>query len=170
MIHLNAAPSKQGLCKWPMLRHEETFVWSQRGREAISSNRRMSWLKKTDISSNCGDEEQRRRTGGLVKGRNTEVWGDGETERLRELAGSCSSVVAREHHVIRCLATLSNGLLQQPHPPSAGSGRRQFPWRPVISLNGRFRDTGGGGRCMEPKREGTQQGQVLGRKGGHAVI
>ena len=37
-----------------------------------------------------------------------EVWGDGERERLRGLAGSCSSVVARERHVTCCLATLSN--------------------------------------------------------------
>lgn len=44
-----------------------------------------------------GDEEKK-----------SEVLGDGERERLRGLAGSCSSVVARERHVTCCLATLSN--------------------------------------------------------------
>lgn len=79
--------------------------------------------------------------------------GDGGRERLRGLAGSCSSVVARERHVTRCLATLSNGgrLLQRPRPP------RQFPWQLVKSLNGRFRR-----RCCEPVRKrGLGEGQVV---------
>lgn len=37
-----------------------------------------------------------------------EVLGDGDRKRLRGLAGSCSSVVARERHVTCCLATMSN--------------------------------------------------------------
>lgn len=79
--------------------------------------------------------------------------GDGGRERLRGLAGSCSSVVARERHVTRCLATLSNGgrLLQRPRPP------RQFPWQLVKSLNGRFRR-----RRREPVRKrGLGEGQVV---------
>lgn len=38
----------------------------------------------------------------------SKVLGDGERGRLGGLAGSCSSVVAREHHVTCCLATQSN--------------------------------------------------------------
>lgn len=83
-----------------------------------------------------------------------EVLGDGGRERLRGLAGSCSSVVARERHVTRCLATLSNGgrLLQRPHPP------RQFPWQPVKSLNGRFRRR----RRKPVGKRGPGEGQVDG--------
>lgn len=47
-------------------------------------------------------EEGQRDEGGY------KVLGVEERERLRGLAGSCSSVVARERHVTCCLATLSN--------------------------------------------------------------
>lgn len=48
-------------------------------------------------------EEEKRDSGGWQG-----VGGWRERERLRGLAGSCSSVVARERHVTCCLATLSN--------------------------------------------------------------
>lgn len=91
--------------------------------------------------------------GVLGGGGGIEVLGDGGRERLRGLAGSCSSVVARERHVTCCLATLSNGgrLLQRPRP------LRQFPWQLVKSLNGRFRR-----RRREPVRKrGLGEGQVV---------
>lgn len=57
---------------------------------------------------------------GLEEGgeKKNEVLGDGERERLRGLAGSCSSVVARERHVTCCLATLSNGEIAAAAAPS----------------------------------------------------
>lgn len=67
-----------------------------------------TWLSKLPLvfgvkraNSSFGEEGQRDDGG-------SKVLGDGERERLRGLAGSCSSVVAREHHVTCCLATLSN--------------------------------------------------------------
>lgn len=55
------------------------------------------------LNRSFGEEEERDGVGGCSK-----VLGDGERERLRGLAGSCSTVVARERHVTCCLATLSN--------------------------------------------------------------
>lgn len=74
------------------------------------------------------------------EGQRDEVLGDGERERLRGLAGSRSSVVAREHHVTCCLATLSNWSTAAAAAPSVGGewARRQFPWQRVTSLNGSF--------------------------------
>lgn len=64
-------------------------------------------------------------------GKKSEVWGDGETERerLRGLAGSCSSGVAREHHVTCCLATLSNWEIAAAAAPSISR-----EWAKAVSI------------------------------------
>lgn len=64
-----------------------------------------------------GGAQKSNRVGGGGEEKN-EVLGDGERERLRGLAGSCSSVVARERHVTCCLATLSNGEIAAAAAPS----------------------------------------------------
>lgn len=58
-----------------------------------------------------------------------EVLGDGERERLRGLAGSCCSVVARECHVTCCLATLSNGEIAAAAAPSISR-----EWAKAVSI------------------------------------
>lgn len=131
LMHLNAAPSKLCLCKWPMVQMRRPLSNARGGEKLLSVIREYQGEKKrsSNIKSNFREGEQRRGTRGWREKEKSEVWGDGGRERLRGLAGSCSSVVARERHVTCCLATLSNWEIAAAAAPSISR-----EWAKAVSM------------------------------------